>query len=723
MIGFSLAWLLDLLGGPRLLVWLLWGGLGVLTVTLVVLMQTRWGDSQPLRKCLILSIWAHVLLAVYACTVQIVLEPPGHGTTAVTVHVVDPTDADLETADEPARTPRTWDTGAAELPDVPAPQSAPAELPDATRAADAVDDADALPRPKSAPPKLAQAPRRTAPAPPAPPATDEQPLARAPQTPPAELAARPPERREATDTPTPPPVAVPAPPRPELAAETPAATPAMPEPPRNATPPEPVVPQAPVPTFVARDGELPLVHEEQMPAVAGRAAAPTPPPLPAVPSAATPAALAALALESPLAGAVRELVPPPMPPTPTPAAAGPVPTPSPIAAAPSPATEPLAPVGPPTPGPSTVPAPNLPVPAPYAGRVDPERLRRVEQLGGSEQTELAVARGLAWLAQAQSPDGRWDASRFGAGREDQTHGHHRGGAGTEADTGMTGLALLAFLAGGHTSQHGPYRDTVERGLGYLLRSQGADGNLGGAAETFAFMYCHGMATVALGEAYGLTRDPRLEGPLRKAMVFTLNAQNPVTGGWRYRPGEMGDMSQFGWQVMALHSAHAAGMEVPRRSEGLMLRYLAQASSGAHGGLAGYRIGELPTRPMTAEALFCRQLLGYPREHLAMNEAGEYLLAELPGQGERNYYFWYYGTVAMFQLQGPYWERWNAALTHTLLASQVREGEHVGSWEPNDVWGGYGGRVYSTALATLSLEVYYRYLPLYGVQAQRPVDRR
>ena len=118
--------------------------------------------------------------------------------------------------------------------------------------------------------------------------------------------------------------------------------------------------------------------------------------------------------------------------------------------------------------------------------------------------------------------------------------------------------------------------------------------------------------------------------------------------------------------------------------------------------------------MTAEALVCWQFLGMDRKHPAGNEAGDYIVQELPpGKGKPNLYYWYYATLGMYQLQGTHWERWNSSLTATLLASQKKTGSQAGSWDNDTVWGGYGGRVYSTAMATLCLEVYYRFLPLYA----------
>jgi hypothetical protein len=353
-----------------------------------------------------------------------------------------------------------------------------------------------------------------------------------------------------------------------------------------------------------------------------------------------------------------------------------------------------------------------PIPDIYRLRVDPNRQLLAETHGGTSETEAAVRLALKWLAENQKPDGRWDASNHAAGRELAVAGRDRLGAGIEADTGMTGLALLSFLASGHTHLDGQYRENVRLGLQYLWRAQTDDGCLAGEATTYAAMYCHSMAAFAMSEAYGMTDDSRLRTPVEAAMRYTIAAQEPSSGGWRYRPGDPGDTSQAGWQLMALKSAELAGMEIPVVTRNGLIRYLRSVSAGEHGGLASYRPNERISRPMTAEALVCWQFLGLDRDHPAGDEAGEYLLGELPGMGTANLYYWYYGTLAMFQLQGEYWERWNAALQTTLLASQRRSGPMAGSWDPATVWGGYGGRVYSTALAALCLEVYYRYLPLY-----------
>lgn len=359
----------------------------------------------------------------------------------------------------------------------------------------------------------------------------------------------------------------------------------------------------------------------------------------------------------------------------------------------------------------------LEVPEPLRARVASDRLRAAQPFGASPRTEAAVAAALEWLASVQSEDGRWDADAFGAGRETRTLGHDRRGAGAQADTGVSGLALLAFLGNGETHLEGKHREAVQHGLEFLLASQAANGSLAGTAEFFASMYCHGIATLALSEAYAMSGDERLLPGLKRALQYTIEAQHHG-GGWRYQPYDAGDMSQFGWQLMSLKSAELGGLPIPTATRSRMVSFLRSCSSGKSRGLAAYRPGDRVSRTMTAEALACRYFLEAENSPAAIDQAAEYLLEERPGEGQANYYYWYYGTVAMFQRQGDGWTRWNAALQSELLQRQRWDGGAVGSWNPDDQWGGYGGRIYSTSLATLSLEVYYRYLPLHVQQSMQ-----
>lgn len=358
-------------------------------------------------------------------------------------------------------------------------------------------------------------------------------------------------------------------------------------------------------------------------------------------------------------------------------------------------------------------------PAPYADRFGERRQAAAAARGGSEATERAVREGLAWLAAAQSADGRWDADRHGAGVERSIDGRDRRGAGSRSDHGVTGLALLAFLGAGNTHRSGQYADRVADGITFLVERQAASGSLAGDAEFFAALYCHGMATIALAETVAMTGDEALREPLQRAVDYTVSMQNPSTGGWRYAAGDTGDTSQLGWQVMALRSSRLAGLAGSTRAEARAWRFLDRVSSGRFGGVAAYRPGERPSVAMTAEACLCRMLLGLDAASPAAGEAMQLLSASPPVASAPNAYTWYYATLASFHVGGPQWEQWNARMQTAVLSLQRQDaGLLRGSWDPDPVWGGHGGRVYSTALSVMTLEVYYRYLPMHAQAGSR-----
>jgi hypothetical protein len=354
------------------------------------------------------------------------------------------------------------------------------------------------------------------------------------------------------------------------------------------------------------------------------------------------------------------------------------------------------------------------LPETYADRIGTRRAAAAAARGGSPETERAVQAALAWLAANQSSDGRWNAARHGAGRGRSGTGQHDAAVGSRADHGVTGLALLAFLGAGNTHLEGPSAASVGRGIRFLAERQRPDGSLAGDAEFFAALYCHGMATIAVGECAAMSGDPQLLPVLDRAIRHTLAMQHPVTGGWRYAAGDRGDTSQFGWQVMALAAARSAGLSGFEAAEARARGFLGSVSSGAAGGLCAYRPGERPNVAMTAESLFGRLLLGMPADHPAAAEALALVARSPPAASEYNIYTWYYATLATFHAGGPPWEAWNQRLQAALLPLQHRSGGPLdGSWDPDGVWGGHGGRVYATALAALTLEVYYRYLPMHG----------
>ena len=351
---------------------------------------------------------------------------------------------------------------------------------------------------------------------------------------------------------------------------------------------------------------------------------------------------------------------------------------------------------------------DLPVqtaPSPYAHREPEKRKEVLEQMGGSAETERAVAMALDWLARHQSRDGRWDGDRFDVGC-----GQCRGTQRVKCDIALTGLSLLCFVAANHTHvEEGPYRDVVRRGVEWLVSQQGANGSLMGDES----MYSHGIAAIALAEAYGMTGDPRLAAPVKAAADFIYDARNTHVGGWRYRPGQVGDTSVLGWQIMALTSAKRAGVEVPEKAFETARSWLELVHRPSRPGSYAYQPQREVTPAMTAEGMFVSQLIGAPRDNPRMRGSMSYILEHPPGwEPDANAYYWYYATLALFQHHGRPWQQWNEVVKDVLLSNQRTAGRSAGSWDAQGRWAEVAGRVYQTAICTLTLEVYYRYLPLY-----------
>lgn len=235
----------------------------------------------------------------------------------------------------------------------------------------------------------------------------------------------------------------------------------------------------------------------------------------------------------------------------------------------------------------------------------------------------------------------------------------------------------------------------------------------------------------LCEAYALTSDVRLKPSVQRAVDFLVRARTTDGLAWRYAPRDAnsGDTSILGWAIMVLKSARETGIAVPPEVRDGALMWLNKVAQGDHGGLAVYRPQPnegYPISPtMTAEAWVCRQFLGVGGPGPASDEAAAYLLVHGPDRDPFNLYYWYYGTLSMYQHGGPSWVRWNERVRDQLVRRQVNGGHADGSWDPADCRDPYdklGGRIYTTSLAVLTLEVYYRYLRLYDAPpGETPLD--
>ncbi|NLS98301.1 MAG: hypothetical protein GXX96_39730 [Planctomycetaceae bacterium] len=367
----------------------------------------------------------------------------------------------------------------------------------------------------------------------------------------------------------------------------------------------------------------------------------------------------------------------------------------------------------------------------YAKRTQGNRGQWIGQYGGTPESEAAVADGLAWLARHQMPGGHWGPDCLGSGAQARCEaGASCTGPGGSYEAAQTGLALLAFQAGGHYYFNGnTYSDSVRRGLDWLVARQRPDGALVGSHPARGnrrlhqyFMYEHGIAAFALGEACavarasGQTPDPRYLGALRRAMRFIEEMQHN-DGGWRYQvdPKPPSDTSVTGWQVLAIKTAQEAAVPVNDFCLSRIGPFF-DAHAVEATGQTRYMGGNTSSEATTGVGMLARQFLLDEADSPMVSKAAEFLadLAEKrwdtePKQrSDRDYYLWYNCTLAMFHAGGEPWQRWNSIIRDAIVNLQRDDGCSRGSWDPESRWGDKGGRVYSTALATLCLEVYYRY---------------
>ena len=311
-----------------------------------------------------------------------------------------------------------------------------------------------------------------------------------------------------------------------------------------------------------------------------------------------------------------------------------------------------------------------------------------------------------------------------------------------SDTAATGLALMAFLGGGYDHFEDKHRDTVRRGLHYLLRQQTDNGDLYVAQDPNHTRARGSTATPSRRsrscEALGMTGDQELRGPAQRAIDFIEAAQDRQFGGWRYEPGVASDTSVAGWQLMALKSGELAGLKVKRETYDAARKWLDRAQMRGDGSQYVYN----PTKPntqyptdqrrptMTSVGLLMRLYLGWDRTRPEFRRGAEHILRYPAAYGTssspmRDTYYWYYATQFMFHMRGDYWQRWNNTLYPLLISSQITQGALSGSWHPGgnvaDRWGPQGGRIYVTTLNLLSLEVYYRHLPIYEETARSSAE--
>ena len=339
------------------------------------------------------------------------------------------------------------------------------------------------------------------------------------------------------------------------------------------------------------------------------------------------------------------------------------------------------------------------------GRSMENREKTARARGGTLESELAVERALEWLAAHQGPRGGWSLVHDGGKCGGQCKNN---GSDARYEPAATGLALLAFLGAGYTHKSGKHQRTVNNGVYYLLQIMEEVNNSGSFLhQSDRGMYNHGIATFALCEAYQLSGDEDLKAPAQQAVNFIFSAQN-YAGGWGYLPKQPGDLTISGWQMMAIKSAYAAGLEVPASVIIRIDNFLdtKQVPSGIFYGYA--KPAADPT--CSAIGMLLRLFRGWSHTDPRALELAQFLVKQ--GKSNNDVYYNYYATLLLFHLGGPAWETWNPRVREHLIRTQSQSGHEAGSWYFEDQYAKEGGRLYTTAMSAMTLEVYYRFAPLY-----------
>ena len=358
--------------------------------------------------------------------------------------------------------------------------------------------------------------------------------------------------------------------------------------------------------------------------------------------------------------------------------------------------------------------------------------RRGGKKGGSAG-QRAVEAGLEWLKNHQHPDGFWDCDEF----SNQCKTNICDGPGNALnDVGCTGLSLLAFLGAGHTVSTGTYKDVVKRGLRWLQSQQDREDGCFGGKSGHHFIYNHALAALAMVEGYYLSKQPMLKGAAQKGLDFISRSRNPYKA-WRYDypPAGDNDVSITGWMLFALFAGKDAGLAVDDGALRDGMSYIEEMTDPGTGRTGYHERGTYPAREpddmekwpneksesMTAVAALCRIFnQEEPGKSQRLQQAEDLMKRLLPkwdeDAGTIDFYYWYYGSYAMWQIGGRAWNDWQKAMLTSVVDNQRKGGDEDGSWDPHvDPWGDDGGRVYATAINVLCLEVYYRYDKVFGAR--------
>jgi hypothetical protein len=358
-------------------------------------------------------------------------------------------------------------------------------------------------------------------------------------------------------------------------------------------------------------------------------------------------------------------------------------------------------------------------PGSFFGRDPENHILLLREGGGTMQSEEAVERGLRWIAAHQALNGSWGTDSFYLAARCSCPD-----PGKKHDIAGTAFGLLPLLASGSTHKQGRYKVAVAAGITYLMQKQGDSGGWAGGYNAAA--YENALATIALSEAYGMTKDPFLEGPATRAVNYIVQCQSPF-GGWGYEPKSLApDTSVTFWSTWAVQTALHAGVFVPKETFQPLEKYLDRVAE-RNGPGYWYKepsplLNETGPRPsLLPDGILCREFLGATPESKGLVQSVRALARPLTlsVRDRPGIYYLFFAQQALHHFGGREWEAWNPKARDILVELQDRGEEfgrehRGGSWSPvGHQWMEEGGRLMSTSLATLTLQVYYSRVPLNG----------
>jgi len=303
---------------------------------------------------------------------------------------------------------------------------------------------------------------------------------------------------------------------------------------------------------------------------------------------------------------------------------------------------------------------------------------RGEQVEG-KWPETAVSAALRWSYFHQSKDGSWDSDGFDKNCDPQLGPACSGKGLPDYDIQITSLSLLCFIGSGNTHRDGVFKKTVTKGLEWLKSQQQTDGSFG--SRGVFWKGNQALATLAICEAYAVTRDPRLKEYAQKAAQFLISLQEK-DGRWRKSEKDsLSDVIVTGWAVLALKEAKLGKLDVPEESFAKALSFLdsinLESEKKNYGVLGGSRI------QVVAASAVAAFLCGRPKTDARLAKLLEILDKNPPKWDDSGGpIYWYFGTYAVSLTEDKErWQKWIEPLKKTLLDTQRVGGCADGSWDP------------------------------------------